>query len=246
MWARAELQSSHGIWVVFLWWKQVWGFIFGVGFLDKDNSWTLRRSDWSFHRLVVPAKRNHICCDSFVQMLHVFTYSPEHYTAWTACFLSRVSRHTSVVSPRGFVPLTEQLVHFKEIDWIESLSDAGLNVNFIFPHHQTATEEATAQCQPPSPTTRPMTATPGAPTTAPTEAAVAPLVRRAGPEGKEWFWERHSEVIKSTYPEAHALLRLFVVSSSFRGTLFNLTGKVFFQLINVVNHIITYTPQASF
>lgn len=88
MWARAELHSSHGIWVVFLWWKQVWGFIFGVGFLDKDNSRRLRRSEWSFHHLVVPAERNHICSDSCVQMLHVFTYSPEHYTAWAACLLS--------------------------------------------------------------------------------------------------------------------------------------------------------------
>lgn len=48
------------------------------------------------------------------------------------------------------------------------------------PHPQTATEEVTALCQPPSPTTRPMTATLEAPTTAQTEAAVVPLVRGLG------------------------------------------------------------------
>lgn len=52
-------------------------------------------------------------------------------------------------------------------------------------HHQTATEEVTVLCQPPSPTTRPMTATLGAPITALTEAAVAPPVRGLGHEGKQ-------------------------------------------------------------
>lgn len=49
-----------------------------------------------------------------------------------------------------------------------------------YPQHQTATEEVTAPCQPPSHTTKPMTAILEAPTTAPTEAAVAPLVRGLG------------------------------------------------------------------
>lgn len=138
MWARAELQSSHGIWVVFLWWKQVWGFIFGVGFLDKDNSWSLRRSEWSFHHLVVPAERNHICCDSFVQMLHVFTYTPKHYTAWTACLLSRVSRYTSLMPlhiSKRFCLTGRGICSFQRdrFDWkLLSLSDVGLKVNFIF------------------------------------------------------------------------------------------------------------------
>ena len=50
--------------------------------------------------------------------------------------------------------------------------------------HQTATEEVTAPCRPPSPTTRPTTATLEVLTTVPTEAAVVPPVRFLGPSSE--------------------------------------------------------------
>lgn len=74
-------------------------------------------------------------------------------------------------------------------EFARCLPGATLTIHSILPH-QTATEEVTALCQPPSPTTRPMTATPGAPITALTEAAAVPPVRGLGHKGKQDLLER--------------------------------------------------------
>lgn len=79
MWAGAELLLSCHTWVVFLWWKQAWGFIFGVRFLKGKTKITL--GSWgTLNETIIKES-------VFVQMSHVFTYSSEHYTAWTACLL---------------------------------------------------------------------------------------------------------------------------------------------------------------
>lgn len=97
--------------------------------------------------------------------------------------------HASCVMPfhisKCFLLLIKPIFWFitKRLIWLKAfeLARCCTNPKLHSPHHQTATKGVTALCQPLSPTTRPMTATLEAPTTAPTEAAVVPLVRGLGP-----------------------------------------------------------------
>lgn len=120
MWAGAELLLSCHTWVVSVMKAGVRVYLWCEisERKDKDNSWKLRRFEWNYHHQRIS-----------VQMSHVFTYSSEHYTAWTACLLPLSS---------GFALSTNCIFCFfpKMLIWLNAFEFPKCHVNYnLHSHH---------------------------------------------------------------------------------------------------------------
>lgn len=140
---------------------------------------SLTRFPQNYHHLVGPAQQNHMCCGSFdlalgsccmcsqhthLKIIQHYLHGSSHLCDWFHMFLCQIYQ--------GFSCSLKKKV-------VGSKPSCQTWTNHQLPSlaNQIAAEEVRVLC-PLSLTTRPTTATPEAPTTALTEAAAAPLVRK--------------------------------------------------------------------